>query len=57
MLGQFSAGRDSRILTNGDVKEGDIMERVDEAMINRHTQHGVGFEVGAYSTYGSPFHS
>ncbi len=57
VLGQFSAGRDSRILTNGDVKEGDIMERVDEAMINRHTQHGVGFEVGAYSTYGSPFHS
>jgi hypothetical protein len=56
VLGQFSAGRDSRILTNGDVKERDTMEGVDEAMINLHTQHGGGFEDGAYSTYGNPFH-
>jgi hypothetical protein len=32
------------------------MERVDEAMINRHTQHGVGFEDGAYWRYGNPSH-
>ncbi len=49
MLRQVSAGQDSRILTNGDVKEGDTMEGVDKAMINLHTQHGGGFEDGAYS--------
>ncbi len=56
MLRQFSAGQYSRILTNGDVKEGDTMEGVDEAMINLYTRHGGGFEDGAYSTYGNPFH-
>jgi hypothetical protein len=56
VLQQFSAGQDSRILTNGDMKEGDTMEGVDKAMINLHTQHGGGFEDGAYSTYGNPFH-
>jgi hypothetical protein len=38
------------------VKEGDTMEGVDEAMINLYTQHGGGFEDGAYSTYGNPSH-
>jgi len=33
------------------------MDGVDEAMINLHTQHGGGFEDGAYSTYGNPSHS
>jgi len=37
VLGQFSAGRDSRILTNGDMKELDTMEGADKAMINLHT--------------------
>jgi hypothetical protein len=38
------------------VKEGDTTEGVDEAMNNLHTQHGGGFEDGAFSTYGNPFH-
>jgi len=56
VLGQFSAGRDSRILSNGDVKELDTMEAADKAMINLHTQHGGGFEDEAYSTYENPSH-
>jgi len=56
VLGQFSAGWDSRILTNEDLKELETMEDVDEAMINLHTQHGGGFEDGMYSTYGNPSH-
>jgi hypothetical protein len=56
VLGQFSADRDSGVLTNGDVKELDTMEGVDEAMINLHTRHGGGFEDAAYSTYGNPSH-
>ncbi len=43
-------------LTNGDVKELDTMEDVDEAMINLDTQHSGGFEDGAYLTYGNPSH-
>jgi len=54
VLGQFSAGRDSKIRTN--VKVLDTMEGVAEAMINLHTQHGGGFEDEAYSTYGNPSH-
>jgi len=40
---------DSRILTNGDVKEGDIMEGVNEAMVN--LVEDLKME---YSTYGNP---
>ncbi|CAM6006521.1 unnamed protein product [Sphagnum balticum] len=52
-LNQFKC-RASRVLTNGDVKELDTMEGVDEAMINLHTRHRGVFEDGEFSTYGNP---